>query len=493
VTDDKLRDTIVNSDDLILYDEAKLCLKANANRAAYIISWIAAAEGLLGKLREMAVLHAALGEFVGNFEAAQQSGTARDSDLIAKAFEIGLISKPERIELDAMRELRNQYGHPTATAPTHTSAEHALHTAVSAVLAKPPLIMHGAAKDLAARASTDRHLVPQDEEAIDAFMTTRAAVMHEAARPVFIRGLLNGASEQLRDVNGELLAERCLRMAVIALQEWSDPLVPPRWNIDKMQQRFPAVAADVFSDPVVWRLVQAEDQDRILSRCLDHTVGAEFTTAPGRLLARADRLDATEGLLTAAQQARVREVLESEDPWRVLSSGVRLENVARAVIHALASSLFKIAGEGVNVFRAIRRDDLGQLDKDLQRELGTTLAYAANNNTFAAINEVETMAADPDIWPADLRAGVVVGGLVGKSFPLMHPRTSKAALRLALADTEGNFAQDAIDALNLESRDILPYALPEVRSILDNEDPTPAVAKLEAFLDRIEPDEVADE
>jgi hypothetical protein len=124
---------------------------------------------------------------------ASASGTAKDAELIAKAFEVGIINQPERIQLEAMRDLRNQYSHPTALAPSHASAAHALHTAVTTVLAKQALIMHGAAKDLAMRASTDRHLVPQDQTAIDAFTHSRAVVIHYDARPIFIRELLVGA------------------------------------------------------------------------------------------------------------------------------------------------------------------------------------------------------------------------------------------------------------------------------------------------------------
>ena len=485
---DELRGTIVDPNDLVLYDEAQLCLEAGADRAAYIISWIAAAEGLLGKFRTMAMMHTALGRFVGSFEAAQRSGTAKDAELIAKAFEVGIINQPERTQLEAMRDLRNQYGHSTALAPSHASAAHALHTAVTTVLAKQALIMHGAAKDLAIRASTDRHLVPQDKTAIDAFTHSRAVVIHYDARPIFIRELLVGANRQLRDVNGELLADRCLRMAVIALQEWHEPLAQPRWNVDQMQQDFSAAAADVFSDPVIWKLLEEEYQNRILSYCLDSSTGAQFTRAPGRLLVHADRLRA-EGLLTDSQRTRVHEHLITEDPWRLWGAGVSFEYVARGMIRELDDSSFVIAGEGVKVLRA-SRDSLSDLDEDLQCQIGVSLAYAANNNTFAAVNEVDDMAGKPDTWPLAVRAGVVVGALVGKWWPVTHPQTSKAALRIAISDPDGKLAQHALDTLTPDRTQVLvsPTLISEFRTILDGVNPTPAILKLREYLNRLDSD-----
>lgn len=482
---DELRDAILNPDDRVLYDEAQLCLSANADRAAFIISWIAATEGILGKLRIMAQHHSALGTFLRSFEAAQQSGTAKDSDLVSKAFEVGLITKTERIELDALRDLRNQYGHPTATAPSHASAVHALRTAVGTVLSKPPLLMHGAAKELAKRVSTDRHLVPQDEGAIDKFTLSRVGVIYEDARPLFIRELFAGAHEQLSYVNGEQLAERCLRIITVALREWAEPLTVPKWNVDGIQQAYPSAAADVFSQPGVWQLIQEEDQDRILSLCLDSSIGDKFTIEPSRLLERADHLD-MKGLLTKSQQERMRTAFLAANPWRLIFTKVRIEHAVRAIIRELSDTSFTAANDGVKAFRAMRRDDFGQLDRNLQRELGMKLAYAAQNNAFAAINEIESMATEPEVWPTDLRAGVVIGGLIGKWHPLPHQRTSKAALRLALADTEGTLAQDALDALTPKMRGTLPPALPELRSVLDNEPSTPAAEKLREFLDRIE-------
>lgn len=484
---DDLRDSIIDPDDHVLYDEVVRCLQAEAYRAAYVMSWIAAAEGLLGKLRTMASLHAALGTFVGDFEAKQRAGTAKDAELIDQAFNVGLINGPERIALNAMRDLRNQYGHPTSVSPDREAAVHALRTTVTAVLAKPPLIMHGGAKDLACRAATDRHLVPADAAAIDGFVAARAAVVHTDARPVFVRELMAGAGGQLGDPNAEMLVDRCIRMATRALALWSEPLCAPSWNVDKLQLDWPAVAADALCDPDVWPLIEAEDRDRLISRCLDATTAASFTRTPGRLLARADKLWAS-GLLTEAQADRVRTALGTADPWRLLGADVRVEHVARAIVSRLENGSFNVAGEGVELLRSSDDGILAALDEDLQFEIGRALAYAANHNAFSAINEIESMTSCLDRWPAALRRGVVVGGLTGRWMPLRHEETSKAALRLALSDDSGELAQAALAALTPDKLESLvsPSLVASLRSILASTPATPAVDTLTEFIDRVD-------
>lgn len=484
---DELRATIVDPADLVLYDEARRCLRADAFRAAYVMSWIAAAAGILGKLRTMAGLHAALGAFVRDFETKQATGTAKDAKLVDEAFRVGFIDATERTALDGMRSLRNQYGHPTAASPSREAAEHALHVAVTAVLAKLPLVMHGAAKDLAQRIATDRHLVPHDEAAVEGFIETRAAVVHRDARRLFIRELLSGAQAQLGDPNGELLADRSIRMATLSLRSWREPLTPPRWDVDRLQQDFPAATTDALTDTDVWPLVESEDRDRLLSRCLDFDTATAFTRAPGRLLARADAL-AAGGLLTDAQKERVRSALDATEPLRLLGSGVRYEHVARAIVKRLDNGSFRVAGEGVDLLRSTDDDALAGLDDDLQFELGRSLAYAANQNTFAAVNEVESITGHLQRWPEAFRRGVVIGALAGRWMPLRHEETSKAGMRIALTDGGGGLAQVALDALTPEKTEAMPSPslMAELRAILEAEVPTRAVEKLTEFLDRVD-------
>jgi hypothetical protein len=482
-----LRDIIVDSADQVLYDEARRCIDAGAFRAAYVMSWIAAAEGILGKLRIMASLHAALGTFVGDFEQKQRDGTAKDVELIDQAFKIGLIDATERIALNAIRDLRNQYGHPTSASPDGDAAASALRTAVTAVLAKQPLIMHGAARELAQRAASDRHLVPADHDAVDGFVAARAPLFHPDARAIFVRELLKGANDKLGDPNAEILVDRCIRFATRTVAAWAEPLTGGKWNVDQMQLAWPAAAAAALVTPDVWPLLEDEDRDRLLSRCLDTNTAAAFTRNPGRLLAQADEVWGAD-LLTESQGGRVREALTAADPWRLLGSDVRYEHVARAIVSRLEHASFNVAGEGVDLLRSSEQSALATLDDRLQFEVGKALAHAAEQNTWSAINEIEAMPEALERWPVAMRRGVVVGGLVGRSVPLRHEETSKAALRLALGDETGDLAEAALQALTPDRLEFAasPSLLATLRAILSTAASTPAAQTLSEFIDRIE-------
>lgn len=54
---------------------------------------------------------------------------------------------------------------------------------------------------------------------------------------------------------------------------------------------------------------------------------------------------------------------------------------------------FAVAGRGVELLRASDQDSLMHLDPSTQFEIGIALAYASNRNTWAALNEIEALAA----------------------------------------------------------------------------------------------------
>lgn len=143
-----LRSRIQDEDDKVLFDEAVRCHGARAYRGAFILAWIAAAEGLLNKLTQMGHLAPDIGRFADRFRADQATGIAKDATLIEKAAAFGFLDATETKQLGSLRDLRNQYGHPTAAAPTETGARWAIEVAVETVLSKPALLLHGAVKQL---------------------------------------------------------------------------------------------------------------------------------------------------------------------------------------------------------------------------------------------------------------------------------------------------------------------------------------------------------
>lgn len=430
---ESIRKRIDHEADLVLFDEAVTCHNGGAYRAAYVFAWIAAAEGLLNKLDTMGETQADIGTFVKKFKAQQDAGSAKDATLLDQAAKVGFVDATEYKALDGLRGLRNQYGHPTATAPTPTAAAAAIGLAVDAVLAKPALIQHGGARQLAERIGTDPHYIPDDAQAIAGWTVARAPLIADGARPVFIRTLVEQHAANLGQID-EALSERCRLVAATALLKWGSDLTEGRWAVDTIQQAHGLSAAAVFSSSGVWELLGEDDQYRVLSRCLEIPTMATDPKLTNRLLTRAFELHAA-GTLSELQTKLVADRVQAiEENWLV-SAGAPVDLLLSKAAGFLNDSSFDENRRGTRILAAIPKSVLATASDAALAEAGAGLACAARQNAFVAINLSGEVARQPDDWPQPFRVAFAVEGAI-EPWPFHDEYTARQAMLLGLHDVE---------------------------------------------------------
>lgn len=430
---DSIRERINDDADLVLFDEAVTCHNAGAYRAAYVFAWIAAAEGLLNKLDAMGAAQADISAFVKKFKAEQEAGSAKDATLLDQAAKAGFVDATEYKALAGVRELRNQYGHPTATAPTATAAAAAIELAVDAVLVKPALLQHGGARQLAERIGTDPHYIPNDAEAIVGWTVARAPLIADTARPVFIRTLVERHAANLGQID-EALPERCRLVAATALAEWGADLTEGRWSVDGLQQSNGPSAAAVFSAAGVWELLGEDDQYRILSRCLEVPTMAADPKLTNRLLTRAFELHAG-GALNELQSKLVAERVQAIEGSWLVGAGAPVELLLGKAAGFLNHGSFDENKKGTLILGALPKSVLATAGDSALAEVGAALARAARRNAFVAINLIGEVVSQPDDWPQAFRVALAVEGAIEPW--LFHDEyTARQAMRLGLKDVE---------------------------------------------------------
>lgn len=428
-----IRGRIDDASDLILFDEAVTCHDGGAYRAAYVFAWIAAAEGLLKKLDTMGAAQAEIGTFVKNFKAEQDAGSGKDAALLDQAAKAGFVDTTEYKALDAVRELRNQYGHPTSTAPTATAAAAAIELAVEAVLAKPALLQHGGARQLAVRLGTDPHYIPDDAEAIAGWTAARTPLIADAARPLFIRTLVEQHAANLGQID-EVLSERCRLVAATALAEWESDLAEERWAVDSLQQAHGPSAAAVFGSAGVWNLLGEDDQYRILSRCLEVPTLATDPKLTNRLLTRAFELHAS-GTLNELQTKLVVERVKVIDGTWLVRAGAPVDLLLGKAAGFLNDGSFDENKKGTRILDAIPKSVLAAADEAALADAGAALVRAARQNAFVARNLIGEIVSRPDDWPQRFRVALAVEGAI-EPWLFYDEYTARQAMVLALHDVE---------------------------------------------------------
>jgi hypothetical protein len=430
---DAIRERIADAADRVLFDEAVTCHQGGANRAAYVFAWIAAAEGLLTKLDAMGAAQADIAKFVKTFKADQATGTAKDATLLDHALKVGFVDPTEFKALNAVRDLRNQYGHPTAAAPSATTAAAAIELAVDAVLSKPALLQHGGARQLAERLGTDPHFLPADTKAIADWTVARAPLIADGARPLFIRTLVAQHAANLGQID-ETLAERCLVVAATALAEWGPDLTDGRWDVDALQQSHGPSAAALFSTAGVWELLGKDDQYRILSRCLEIPTVAADPKLTNLLLTRAFSLHAG-GTLNDVQTNLVAERVQAIDGSWLVSAGAPVDLLLAKAAGFLNDNSFETNKSGTRILEAIEKPALTTAGESALADAGAALARAARRNAFVAINLVADVVRQPDDWPQPFRIALAVEGAIEPWF-FYNETTSRDAMYLGLHDVD---------------------------------------------------------
>lgn len=458
-----IRARIHDDADLVLYDEAVTCHQGGAHRAAYVFAWIAAAAGLLNKLDAMGAAQADIAKFVAKFKAAQATGDAKDATLLDQARVVGFVDLTEFKQLDAVRDLRNQYGHPTAAAPTATAAAAAIELAVDAVLSKPALLQHGGARQLAELLGTDKHYLPADEKAIAGWTVARAALIADAARPLFINTLVVQHAANLGGLD-ETLAERCLVVAATALNEWAPDLTDGRWEVEKLQQTHGPSAAALFSTAGVWALLGDDDKYRILSRCLDIPSGAVDPKLTILLLTRAFDLHAG-GTLNDVQGSLVAQRVEAIDGSWLVSAGAPVDLLLRKAAGFLDAGPFETNKSGTRILEAIEKSALVTAGEPALADAAAALARAARRNAWVAQSLIDDIAREPDEWPRPFRIALAVEGAI-EPWLFHDDRTSRQAMLLGLHDVE--VAKAVLAAIpQPEEKNHVGYKAGEVRTAVE--------------------------
>jgi hypothetical protein len=128
---------ILTEDDRSLFQEAEASGLLGAPRGAYILVWIACAEGLKRKFREAAVRDGEANRIFGQITQAENQQSSADMLILTKAKDYGFIDDVAFQKLEYVYKMRCIYGHPYEAAPDDEELTNAAAVVVNEVLGKP--------------------------------------------------------------------------------------------------------------------------------------------------------------------------------------------------------------------------------------------------------------------------------------------------------------------------------------------------------------------
>ncbi len=160
---------ILTEDDRPLFQEAEICAFHGALRGAYILVWIACAEGLKRKFREARLRDGQANRMLGEITNAENQQRSADMIILTKSKDYGFIDAVAFQKLEYIYKMRCVYGHPYEAAPNDEELANAAAIVVGEVLGKPTLLKHGFVQTLIDNLFSDVNYLEQIEASVRSF------------------------------------------------------------------------------------------------------------------------------------------------------------------------------------------------------------------------------------------------------------------------------------------------------------------------------------
>ena len=400
-------DTILAEPDKPLFREAVVAARANAFRASYVMIWLACAESLKRRFRDVGQRDAVGKKVAGDISSKERQHKSVDKFVLDKAKEYGFVSDSEHDELNYVYDRRCVYAHPYEEAPTAEQLSHAADAVTRSVLSRPVRLRHNYGERLRESLTADLNFLDDHPPAVEAFAHDTVLRLDQGVHGWFLEKYWSVLESLADDPTVALFARRgeWFSIAFLTKRGCSALFSEDEWHV--LVGQFPKALARVCAHPRVFRCIGERAQDSLVGVLLH-----EATTRPS-ILTRLESL-ASDEVLTPRQDGRFREHVMSLDVERVGATRLKLATCFRRIIRALKERDWYVQNPAVALVVSWGPEQVAQLSDAEAVELGRNILQAAEGNANGASRFLFDMSRSPTLWPLGLVRGVLLESFVNE-------------------------------------------------------------------------------
>jgi len=374
---------ILTEDDRPLFQEAVAAALHGAPRGAYILVWIACAEGLKRKFHEAVVRDSNANKAIKRIEQAESNHNSADMVILDEAKNYGFIDDLVYQKLENVYKMRCVYGHPYGAAPSDEELAGAAAVVVSEVLGKPTLLKHGFVQSLIDKLFSDINYLEHSEASVRLFareMSTRiASVVYGYLLEKYVEKL-----EPSYDASLEVILERGLWfLNEFLLSVGCDFYSAEQWH--NFIAKYPITTQHIIlSSESLFESVGERAKDYIVSYTIRYA-----SDRPSRLKRVEEFLDY--GLLSDEQKSKLRNV----DIATIKAANLKLSTCYDTIIAALESHNWYKQNRAVKLITAKSKSEIAALSPEQQEELGRNILQVAEGGSGSAWAYLSALRKDP--------------------------------------------------------------------------------------------------
>ncbi|GHO49223.1 hypothetical protein [Ktedonospora formicarum] len=438
----KYFERILTEEDRPLFQEAVLSALHGAPRGAYILIWIACAEGIKHKFREAVVRDGRANKAIKRIEQAESNHSSADIVILDEAKQYGFIDDFAYQKLENVYKMRCVYGHPYGTAPSDEELASAAAVVVGEVLGKPTLLKHGFVQTLIDKLFSDVHYLEHSEESVRSFareMSTRIATM---VYGYLLEKYVEMLEPSYDDASLQILIERgSWFLNEFLLSVGCDFYSAEQWH--NFVSKYPITTHHIIlTSGSLFEAVGVRANDYIVSYSVTYA-----DTRPSRLK-RVEQFS-DDGLLSNEQKQKLQNVgIET-----IKAANLKISTSYATILAALKSHDWYKQNPAIKLIAAKSRSEIAALLPEQQEELGRNILQVAEGGSSYASLYMSTLQTDPNDLSTPFLRGIIFEAFVNErlEFRFKEEHIAKVLnLLVGQKDIEEELAE-AIDASKLKT------------------------------------------
>jgi len=395
----KYLERIESEEDRVLFQEALRCAQNGAFRAAYIMTWLSAAESLKRKFRMLAPQDDTAGKVVRDVEEMEANHQSVDTMLLQRARGYGFVSDSEFTRLGHIYSMRCLFGHPYEEQPNEEAVLSAMADAVDIVLARPTKLRHRFIQNQVSLLTENPAFLDDVYEAAARCAQEMHLKVADDLHVYFVERLLERLEAIVSDASMSLFFRRGLWFLRAYLSV--DPAAHlAEWDVITGVTRCPRAAALTLAQDEFWPYLSEHAREIVVGELLENG------RSSGEYLKALENLHLC-GALTRREASRLTEAVAGMDLSYLASAGLALTYFAARIIGELKSHNWYTQNPAIQVLENVGSEAIGALPEDVQRELGNNVLQAADGSATAAIQFLDAIRSGSQLWPEAFVAGIV--------------------------------------------------------------------------------------
>jgi hypothetical protein len=428
---------ILTEEDRPLFQEAVAAALHGAPRGAYILIWIAGAEGLKRKFHEAVVRDGNANKSIKRIDQAESTHHSADMVILDEAKNYGFIDNVTYQKLKYVYDMGCVYGHPYGTAPSDEELASAAAVVVNEVLGKSTLLRHGFVQTLINNLFSDVNYLEHSEASVRSFAREMSARVDPLVYTYLLEKYVEKIEPSYDDASQEVVVTRSLWfLSEFLLSVGCHFYSATQWH--DFAAKYPKTTQYVMlSDRNIFEAVGERARDYVVSCNI-----TQADTRPSRLKEVERLLD--EGLLSEDWRRR----LQSLDIWTIKTANLKISTCYDSIISALKSHNWHKQNPAVDLIAAKDRNEIAALPPEQQEELGRNILQAADGSSHAALAYLSAIHNSQDDWPHSLLKGLLFEVFVNESLEFRFKEVYPAVILDLLTkhkDIEAKLVE-AIDA-----------------------------------------------